>query len=170
MTDILTGRELGIPRAKILGCQKVRRRGIESIAESNAKFNLPKMKNLENQKVGRGKWRVRDYLFLGSEIAAMALSGYVILSTLTTHPKILDALKENKLKRAYESALVRYADENEDGFISTEENKDFYNSILYQNKAQRNPKGLPIKEGKEISLQEFREWIQNYKPYNRFEE
>jgi len=166
MEDTIVGRELDIPRAKILGCQKIRRRGIESIAKSN----LPKVKDLKSQKVKREKGKVGGYIYLASEIAAIALGRYVILSTLTTHPKILDALKENKLKRAYESALVRYADENEDGFISTEENKDFYNSVLYQNNAQRNPKGLPIKDGKEISLEEFTKWIQNYKPYNRFEE
>lgn len=144
--------------------QRVRRRGIESNVNS-----APKVINLKNQKVGKEKWRIRDYLFFGSEIAAMALCGSIILGSFVV-PRISDFVKENKFKRAYESALVRYADENRDGFISTEEGSDFYNSVLYQNNAQRNPEGLPIKDGKEISIEDFTKWINNYKPYNRFEE
>jgi len=128
-------------------------------------LRVPRARSLEDQKLKR-----KGY---GMELGAMALCGLIIYLGFQS-PKILNYVKEavegNRFKRAYESALVRYADTNNDKFISDEENKEFYNSILFQNNAQRNPKGFPIKDGKEISVEEFRRWVENYHPYNRFEE
>lgn len=73
---------------------------------------------------------------------------------------------EKRLEKTYSEKLVQYGDENRDGYISAEENRDFYNAIVNQNHAQYNPKGLPIKDGKEISINEFIKWINAYKPAN----
>jgi len=62
---------------------------------------------LECQKVKIEKGKIGAYAYLVSEIAAMALSGYILLSAVT-NPKILNTIREDRFKREYESALVKY--------------------------------------------------------------
>lgn len=125
--------------------------------------NSSREKLLKNQKV-RKKRDIGAILYLASELLSLvAASGFVLYNVLKV--PISNAIQENKLRREYNVILAQYGDTNGDGFVDKEENREFYNGILYQNQAKYNPNGLPIKDGKEISVEEFTRWVENYKPF-----
>jgi len=135
---------------------------IENIVTGN-ELNIPKVKAVRNQGI-RKKGNIGAFLYLASEILTMAVASGFILYNVLRLP-ISNAIQENKLKREYNAALAQYGDINGDGFIDKEENRDFYNSISYQNQARYNPNGLPIKDGKEVSVEKFTKWVEDYKPF-----
>lgn len=67
--------------------------------------SIPKVRNLRYQKA-REKGKIGVYAYFISEIAAMALSGYMLLSG-ARNPEVLNAIKEGRFMRGQESALVR---------------------------------------------------------------
>lgn len=123
-------------------------------------LDIPIAKSLGNQKV-KGIGRKILIPFLAVAVAGGALALGVGIGYAQDY-----FTAEKRLEKVYSEKLAQYGDENKDGFISAEENRNFYSAILHQNNAQYNPAGLPIKDGKEISINELINWVKAYQPKN----
>lgn len=132
---IVTGKELGIPEARSLRNQKVK-------------------KKHDYNPIG--------HVLVG---AAMLCQMLCVLGYFTFKEPVLDSIKEIKLKQAYTQALSQYGDTNGDGFVSAEENKELFQNIFYRTGINFNSQGAVYSDGRQVPASELIKIIRDYIEY-----
>ena len=98
----------------------------------------------------------RNVLFWGS-----ALGVGLALSFLVAKPFIDDS----RFRRAYENALMIYADTNRDGLVSSSEQDAFDIDLLKDKNVTLLPHRMPqYKDGSEVPTSTVTQWIREYTP------
>jgi len=128
--------------------------------EAGRKIPSPQI-TLENQKI-RGRFaNLKDIAMLVLELGAGAV---IIRGGIATGKLIEDKINESKIRKAFETAVVKYADFNEDGDVSDKERDGLYKMVLRSAGMTYENGVLNYSNGKRASLDELRNAIESYKP------
>jgi hypothetical protein len=73
--------------------------------------------------------------------------------------------ENNTFNRVYENALIQYADVDENGFISSDEQDAFDADLLKDKKVTLVSGRFPkYQDGRQVPVPVLTEWVKNYKP------
>ncbi len=110
---------------------------------------------------------VRTTLNTALWAGVILLLSYSGASIISAHNKVKQKTIENEFYTAYDSALFKYGDKDDDYQISSQENVDLFYDIVRRNRGKvlnYNNYNALTEEGKEVSRQTLTQWVKDYRP------